>query len=796
MQKICFTKKDEVKNLELPPVLRQYLEFKNDDKKNILLFRLGEFYETYFEDALLLSKTCEISLTKRKIKIGEVALAGIPSNCLENYIEKLLGQGFSISICEQTNEENDGILTRKITRTYTKGTVLEGKFLDKERNNCILAVCKEYNIYGLSYCDLSTGEFYETTCNREEILEEIKKINPSQILLPAKVLKNGDLSLVKAMEPDFELDLEKFNVTLVKKSSFSYTFQRGENIGFKSANAIMTYALETQKEFAPKFGEIKKYDIKDYLIFDEHTRKSLELTQNCADLKLTGSLLWALDKTQTPMGKRLLRNWILHPLKNKQEILLRQNAIQELVQKPDEAAVLKDILSKCYDIRRLWGKLTSKTITVKDFLALKETLKQTNNLKQILLKFENSLINFNVSDFEILDDFCAMLEKTIEDESNETKAYSSIIKYGANSELDFLKNEIENIFEKIEKYENNEREKTKIKTLKISNNKISGYFIDIPMSATKNVPIEYQLLQNLSNKSRYTTPELKDFEKQANNLNFKIQEFEKDFYKKLKEYAVELSHNILNFANSIAIVDVLLSFKDVALENNFVKPDFTDEPIFHVTQGFHPCVYKINKNFIKNDFVSDDKKFFSLLTGPNMAGKSTFLKQNAIIVIMAQMGCFVSAEALKTQIFDKIFISTSSSDELFKGNSTFMVEMLKIKAILDNATDKSLVLLDELARGTSTSDGLALSFAISEYLIKHQKSKTIFATHFHKLAILKQKYEENVENLMIGKDFDLNSGKFDRHVQRGFLNKSYGINVAKMAKLPDEIIKNAQMLIE
>ncbi len=796
MSNLDYLRKEDIRG-DISPVIAQYLKIKEEYKEGILLFRIGEFYETYFDDAFLFAKICDIKLTKKELKIGKIPLAGIPSTSLNIYIGKLLDENIKISICEQTPDDEGDILKRKVSRTFSAGTIVENELLNSDANNYLCAVKEEKDAFYLSYCDVSTGDFFVTKGSADEIKAEIEKINPQELLIEVKTRDIKPFSVIEEPKPDISLEeefLKKFNITLVPKHYFSHILAKGKDkdIDRKTANAIMAYVLENQKGFAPSFGDIKFYDVGDYLIMSENTRKCLELTKNTVDFKKYGSLFWAIDKTQTKMGRRLLESWIKRPLRNIEKINQRQEAVKELIQDPKNALELKEILGSCYDIKRLWGKLTNKTILPKDFLSLKETLFNIEKLKNILRSFKSPMLNFIKEEYDELISLAQVIDKTISDNPNDSVRTGGVIKKDASAELDYLKLQIQMCEKWFEDYISEQKELTGIKALKLGFSKLIGYYLEVPNSSLKNIPLNYQIRQGAANSTRFLTAELAQEEEKIKTLKLKQNALEEDIFSKLQVHACELAPRILDFANEIAQADVLQSFYFLHSEENFSIPTVCSDNILNIKSCFHPAVKKIEGTFVENDLKIGDKFSFVVLTGPNMAGKSTFLKQNAIAVILAQMGCCINAEGAKIGIADKIFTRVGSNDELIRGKSTFMVEMLEIKEILEQASSKSIVLLDELGKGTSTADGLALACVISEYLIEKICARTLFATHFHKLSILKEKYPKSVQNLMIGENFDFEKGEFERHVKVGFLSKSYGINVAKVAGLPDEVVKKAR----
>ncbi|MBE7706948.1 MAG: DNA mismatch repair protein MutS [Cyanobacteria bacterium SIG30] len=780
-----YQKFSEILNIEVPEIIKQYIEFKKKYEECVILFQIGEFFEAYLDDAKILAQECQIYLTEKKIKSDTIIMAGIPQKTVQDYIFKLVEKNFKVALFPQF-EIKKNVFERRLERIYSKGTIFEEDYLNKEKNNYLASFFIEKNKAGLSYIELSTGDFYMCEGDINEIIEEIKRIEPTELLLPVKIREFKPFEIIE--NPEYDLDkqyineFKNINKTLIKKAYF----KKDKNLGKSCASAIKSHLEDIKNNIFEEIKEIKEYKVADYLLIDDVSRKSLELLKTKDD-KNQGSFLWAINNTKTSMGKRLLIEWIKKPLKNKEEIIKRQNALDEYLEKNKNNKKIENILENCYDIKRLWGKIANKKINPKDFLSLKKTIKNTNILKEITNIFENEILNFNEIEYENLENFYEILERTIKDEIDD----DNFIKNGANSSFDIIETEIAKLENEIKKYE--EEEKTKVKGLKIAYNKVFNYYIEVSNTNIKNVPKEYKIRQSLSNASRYTTEKLILLNEKINSLKFEKSNLENEILKDLREFAYNFKDDILNLSNKIAQIDVFNSFSYLAQNKNYTKANFQENLILKDLK--HPVGIKLDNNFIGNDFVANNTNSndnFKVLTGPNMAGKSTFMKEIALNIILAQIGSYVCAKECETYVFDKIFVHTNVQDELNKGTSTFMAEMNSVKNILDNATKKSLVIFDELAKGTSTADGVKLAFAISKYIIENIKALTIFATHFHQLNVLQERFKNEVENLMIGEKFDIEEKIFDRKVKKGFLDKSYGIKVAKIANLPKEIIQYAE----
>ncbi len=772
----------ELKNIKLPETLADYVKIKLENKDCVVLFQIGEFYEAYLEDAKILSEACSIYLTTKKIKSGSLIMAGIPSKSLEEYVVKLVDFDYKVLVCNQKEENNK--IKREIKRIYSKGMIFEDNLLNSSKNNYIVSIFKDKNLVGLAKADISTGEFSTCEGSLNEILNELKIIEPSELLIPVKTRETKAFQVIDEPKPDIDADFSNFNVTLVKKSSFSSSLIKSENLGYKCVNAILEYSKLTNKEFAPKIGKIKRYNLNDYLTIDETASLNLELFKT-TDNKYKGSFLWAIDNTLTPMGKRLLINWIKKPLRNIKRIETRQNALEEY-KNSNNISNIQNALKNCYDIKRLWGKLTGKTLSIKDFISLKNTIKQCFILGEYTKNFNNGLIKFDLEVLQNLKSLLEILDNSLQDEED-----GEIFKEGANTHLDLIKKDIEKYYLEIKKYEEKEKEKTGIKSLKIIENKILGYFIEVGSKNILNVPDYFKIRQNMLNSSRYTTDELVILNEKINSLMYRKMNAEKEILNGLKEFILGFADDIYELGNKLASLDVINSFYITSEGKDFVKPEFNDLKTLKFTALKHPLSPMIFENYIPNDFKVEDLRRFKLLTGPNMAGKSTYMKSIALNIILAQMGSYTCASKFESILFDRIFVHSKSEDYINKGKSTFMSEMCDVKEIVENATDESFIIFDELAKGTSTSDGLKLAFGISKYVIDNINAITIFATHFHKLKALKERYPDKVQNLMIGENFNLEEKIFDRHVKEGFLNESYGINVARAVNLPYEIIKQA-----
>lgn len=800
-----FIKSIDIDIEKAPKSLKQYLDIKRQNPDCIIFFRLGDFYETYFEDAIVLSKTCGILLTKRKfVELGEIPMAGVPHHNSDIYISKLTNEKYKVSIVEQIERKEDvkkgEILKREVIRTYTKGTLIDESFLDSKKNNFIVSILKENNKYGLSYADISTGEFFITEGMLDNILCELSKINPSEMLLKMKARNIEPMKAVPEKEADIDKIIsEKHNYTLIGEDFYTLEFQNEDLLeyktGLKCANSIINYVKKTQKSFTPKLDIIKKYNISNYLIMNQKTRENLELNKNLGDGKKTGSIFWALDECKTSMGKRLLAAFLNEPLYNIFEIEKRLDGVEELVKNPDKLKNLDNLLDNLSDTSRLSSKLSNGTISPKELLAIKNTLNIVENFEDITSKFNSKILQPN-SKNEALIDFRNILEKSIKDEPSGNIRVGNIIKEGANGTLDAILGEISKLENKIKNYEEELIQITGIKNLKINYAKNTGYSIDLTILdgvKFKNAIENSTLKQKLSSVEKYTTKTLMEIEEKLLSLKLKSYEIEHDTFLKLREYAKELTEPLREFSADVALKDVILSFAKVSLEYGFKRPKFTNSFKYKVSNGAHPSLIKLlaNKNIQVDrlDVNFDDLKRCKILTGANMIGKSTYLRQIAALIIMAQTGSFVPAEDFEANLIDKIYARMGASDNMLDGNSAFMCEMLDVAEILRNSTEHSLILLDETGKSTSYSDAMAVSYGVIKYITEKIKAKCAFATHFHDMAHLEDEIKSIANYCLVLKN---ENEKSERRLKTGVSTKSQGLNVAKQAHLPTYAIECAQ----
>jgi len=816
-------------NLELAtPMLRQFLEIKKQHQGIILFYRMGDFYETFLEDAIITSKDLGITLTSREAgKLGRIPMAGVPAKAADNYISKLLEKGHKVAVCEQMEDPSiaKGLVDRQVVKTITAGTITECDLLESTKNNYLAAIVKNSkdNYFGLAYVDISTGEFKVTKAELDQLLSELSRISPSEILAPVKKQEIKPFQIVPEEIIDLpESIVNNYNCTKIGISSFNqdkavekikslFNVSSLEAFGYPNyalgimaAGAIIEYLEETQKSGMPKFDIIVPYALSAYVSIDSNTRRNLELAQTVRDNNYKGSLLWAINKTNTNMGARLLRKWLQQPLKDVQKIKLRQQAVEELLESSKKRLELGSFLEKVYDIERLATKISNNTANARDLLSLKDSLKLLPELGRILNNAKSPFLSA-ISNFkEELVDFSSIIERTIYENPPVGLREGNLIKRGIKDELDYFKDLLTGGKNWLVDFENREKERTGIKSLKVGYSKTFGYFIEVTHANTNLIPDNYLRKQTLTNAERYITPELKDHETEVLSAETKTIDLEYEIFCNLREYSKEFVEPVRETARSLAALDVLLSFANTAVEFNYVKPEVDESYDIIIKEGRHPVIEQILPmgTYVANDIYitggdfseKDDNCQFMILTGPNMAGKSTFMRQNAIIVILAQIGSYVPAKAARIGIVDRVFTRVGAVDDLSMGQSTFMVEMNETALILNSATERSFILLDEIGRGTSTYDGVAIAWSVAEFIAENIKARTIFATHYHELNVMCSKYPQ-IANYQVTVSDNDGEIEFLRQVVPGGTNQSYGIQVAKMAGLPNSVISRAESLM-
>ena len=790
------------------PLMKQYKEIKSNFEDSILFFRLGDFYEMFFEDAVKASRELGLTLTSRnKEKNVDIPLAGVPFHSADSYITKLVSKGYKVAICEQTEDPKmaKGIVKREVVKIITPGTVVDVEALDAKSNNYLMSILKIENKLGIAYIDITTGEFKVTEVEKDDdfvkLFNEINKIEPKEVLVTQDFYEE-----IKEKLDDF-LQKNDSVVTFVSKVRDSAKYLMDyfeivslESYGIKDKKAIigaaamaLDYAATMQVEHELTVEKIEFVNISNYAEINAITSRNLELLKNQREKTVYGSLLWVLDECKTSMGTRLLKRFINNPLLNIEKIRKRQEDVQYFIDNILIREDLREKLENIYDLERLLGKIIFGSENGKDLTALKKTIKSAVEIMKILRNTDF----FKDIDANILFECYKIIDDSIKEDAPFSVREGGIIKSGYNEELDEIRNIMNSGKDFLLDIEQREREATGIRNMKIKFNKVFGYFIEITKANLDMVPEHYIRKQTLSNSERYITPELKKYEDTIINSKAKIEDLEYHLFKeisgKLKEHRKILSE----LAERLAYIDVMVSFAVSAIENDYAKPEMNEEYSFEIEGGRHPVVEKLigRTDYVSNDTVFTEKESFVVLTGPNMSGKSTYMKQIALISIMAQIGSFVPAKKANLSIIDKYLTRIGASDDILTGQSTFMVEMSEVSNILNNATEKSLIILDEVGRGTSTTDGVSIATAISMYIHDKIGAKTVFATHYHELTDLENKFA-HIVNYRIEVDEKQGKVMFLRNIVKGGADKSYGIEVAKLAGLPKEILIESKKILK
>ena len=782
-------KRNDIDRNKLSPMMMQYMQIKDKYEDTIVFFRLGDFYEMFFEDAILASRELELTLTGRNCGLEEkVPMCGIPFHAYEGYLEKLIEKGYKVAICEQlTPPDKKGVVERGVTQVVTKGTLMESSSLDEKTNNYIGSVYDFEHCYALSYTDITTGTFIVELIDykNDKLINEIIRLELKEVIVNSKINRE----IISTLRDNYNILVTISNGL---SENYSYIYKEINDLRMITSIKHLLYYLEETKK--GDLSHLKPALVKkknDTLNLDIHTKRNLELVETLRLKERTYSLLWLLDKTKTAMGSRLLKEYIENPLISKKEILRRQNQISTFLVEFIYKEELRELLNNVYDLERLSGRVTYGNVNARDLLQLKNSIKVLPEIKKIL-----ESINYDKT-FTPLEELYNLLEKGIKEEVPITIKEGNIIKEGFNEELDNLRSLSSGGKDFILNLEQEEREKTGIKNLKVGYNKVFGYYIEISKGNAKQVKEEfgYERKQTLANCERFITPKLKEKENLILNAEEKITALEYEIFIKIKDKVKEYVPKIQEIASILSELDVILSLAVVAEQNNFVKPEITDKRNINIKDGRHPVVEIVSKkDYITNDVIMDEKTNILLITGPNMSGKSTYMRMLAIIVILNQIGSFVPAKKATLPIFDNIFTRIGASDDLVSGESTFMVEMKEANNAVENATENSLILFDELGRGTATYDGMSLAQAILEYIHDHIKAKTLFSTHYHELTSLEQNLR-NLKNVHVSAKEENDKIIFLHKVKKGAVDKSYGIHVASLVNLPNEIIKRAREIL-
>ena len=797
------------------PMMQNYLDTKEKYKDCILFYRLGDFYEMFFDDAITVSKELELTLTGKDCGLEERApMCGIPHHAINTYIPKLIEKGYKVAICEQLEDPRyaKGIVKRDVVKIVTPGTITDLTMLDEKKNNYIACIYMERKECAISFCDISTGEFFISSVKgvdvNTKILNEISRIAPSEIILSDSTKENA--MFLKQFNKIFNIYVSTYNNE--SNNEFLNKIVINKNIELSklenvAATLLLNYVEDTQKGSIEQINNIEKYEIEKYMQLDTTTRKNLEILEANREKTKKGSLLWVLDETVTAMGGRALRHWLESPLLNIDEIKKRQNAVDVLYKSNIYRDELKEILKSVYDIERLISKVVGGSVNARELTSLKNSLMKLPQLKKLLEKISNETKDEYFTEFletiDTLEDVYTLIDKAIVEDAGVTIKEGGIIRDGFSKQVDEYRMASSKGQEWLMELEAKEKERTGIKGkwLRIGYNRVFGYYIEVTNAYKNQVPEDrYIRKQTLAGAERYVTEELKEIEEKILGAKEKLVDVEYDLFCRIREEVAQQVIRIQKTASIVSILDVLCSFATVAVNNKYIKPEITQDGVIDIKNGRHAVVEKALKNeqFIPNDsYLNNESDRFLIITGPNMAGKSTYMRQVALITYMAQLGCFVPADSAKISIVDRIFTRIGASDDLAMGQSTFMVEMQELSNILENATKNSLIILDEIGRGTSTYDGLAIAWATVEYIADKEKigAKTLFATHYHELIELESKIE-GVKNYSVEVKEKGDDVIFLRKITPGGADESYGIYVAKLAGIKRSVISRAKEILK
>ena len=800
---------------ELTPMMQKYMETKEQYKDCILFYRLGDFYEMFFEDAITASKELEITLTGKACGLEERApMCGIPYHAMEGYLNKLVSKGFKVAICEQVEDPKmaKGLVKREVTRIVTPGTNLYTNALEDSKNNYLMCIAMMPDKIGVAIADVTTGDFHMTEVeDSSKLLDELYKFMPSEIIcndafmmsgFPIDDLRNRLRICVNPVEAWYFDDNACRNCL---QKHFKVNVLTGLGIedfptGLIASGVLMQYLYETQKTSLEHITHITPYLASKFMLIDSSTRRNLELTETLREKQKRGSLLWVLDKTKTAMGARTLRSYIEQPLIDTEQISHRLDAIEELCENSVARDEIREYLQPIYDLERLLGRVSYKTANARDMIAFRNSLSMLPHIKTVLQEFQKDLLTEIDEEMDALEDICKMIEDAIEEEPPVSIREGGFIKAGYDADIDTLRTAKTDGKNWLAALEEEDRERTGIKNLRIKYNKVFGYYFEVTNSYLNLVPDDYIRKQTLTNAERFTTPKLKELEDTILNAEDKLCTLEYDVFCNIRDHISEQLDRIQKTAKAIARLDVFASLSLVAERNQYVRPKLNEKGIIDIKDGRHPVVEQMidHDMFIANDtYLNNGNHCIAVITGPNMAGKSTYMRQSALIVLMAQIGSFVPAKSANIGIVDRIFTRVGASDDLASGQSTFMVEMNEVANILRNATSKSLLILDEIGRGTSTFDGLSIAWAVIEHISNRKLlgAKTLFATHYHELTELEGKMN-NVTNYCIAVKEKGDDIVFLRKIVKGGADKSYGIQVAKLAGVPDMVIDRAKEIVE
>ncbi|GAB6136861.1 DNA mismatch repair protein MutS [Halanaerobaculum tunisiense] len=800
---------------DLTPLMQQYFSIKEKYQEEILFFRLGDFYEMFNQDAKTVARELEITLTSRNKGGGEeTPMAGVPCKSAESYIAQLIEKGFRVAICEQVEDPSasSGLVKREVVRVITPGTIINNDLLEDKDNNYLAAITGAKQGYGFAVVDVSTGEFVTTQLKGanqgNKVIDELSRINPSEILLTEQVQATAKITDFIAQQltssvteiEDFAQDeayrllTDHFNVANLEGFGC-----QDLPLATKAAGAILDFLLETQKRSLHHINQLATYSTTDYMVLDANTRRNLELTKTMREKKKRGSLLWVLDETVTAIGGRMLKKWVEQPLLELDRIQNRLAGVEEITENIFVKEELKELLKEVYDIERLLGKITYGSANARDLISLKSSLDILPDVEQALTQFKTPKLNHLQDRLDKLEEIAELIDKAIKDDPASTLTEGDIIKKGYDEELDELLEAMEHGKQWILDLQQQERERTGISSLKVGHNKVHGYYIEVTKANLDAVPDDYVRKQTLTNSERYITPELKEKESTILGAQENSKELEYELFIKVRDQVAAQTERIQQSATVLAELDALLSLADVALNNDYTKPEVTTGEQINIDSGFHPVVEEMMEEevFVPNDtYLDQAEDRFCIITGPNMSGKSTYMRQVALITLLAQIGSFVPAAKAQLGIVDRIFTRVGASDDLTTGQSTFMVEMNEVANILNNATEQSLIILDEVGRGTSTYDGLSIAWAVTEYIANPTQigAKSLFATHYHELTELEDTLP-GVKNYNVAVEEEGDEVVFLHKIVPGEADQSYGIEVAELAGVPSSVIDRSQEIL-
>lgn len=790
----------------ITPIRQQYLDIKQKYPDAILFFRLGDFYETFDEDAEIASRELDIVLTSRNVSKGQrIPMAGIPYHAADNYVSRLIEKGYHVAICEQIGDQpQKGLFPREVVRLVTPGTIIEPGLMRSEKNNYLVSISILEQVTGLAFVDISTGElcvtFFEDEPGRNRLRAEIARLHPSEIIKSDDLNLNLVDSIHISSLPDWKFEVGRAQQTLkshFKVASLDGFGWKGKSAPVSALGALLLYVKESDPQVLALLGDIIMYSIEDHMVLDESTRRNLELTETILRSAESGSLLGIMDRTVTPMGKRVIRRWIGQPLIQIEGITRRQDAVEYYFHNGLERAELRKLIKSITDVERVVNRVVADHAVPRDLVAMRATLQI---LPHIITQVSGqaAIIDEALSTFDACEDVLLFLQTGIVDEPPATLQRTGIIRPGFSAELDEIVQSTRSSRDYIANLEKVEKERTGIKTLKVGFNKVFGYYIEISNSLAHRAPPEYIRKQTLVNGERFITPELKEYETIVLNAEENIRAIENRVFMDICAHVKRASKKLLAASRFVGLLDTLMAFAHVSAENNYVRPELFPDRRLHIQSGRHPVVERsrADLSFIPNDTDFSNGDFIQIITGPNMSGKSTYLRQVALIVLLAQIGSFVPAVSAQIGVVDRIFTRIGAQDEIHAGQSTFMVEMIETANILHHASEKSLLILDEIGRGTSTYDGLSIAWAVLEYIHNHPrlKSRTLFATHYHELTQLPQ-ILPNVRNFNVAVSEVDNNVIFLHKIIPGGADRSYGIHVAQLAGIPNPVISRANQIL-